>query len=79
MKISRAKVRELREGRGWLQADLASRAGLSKPYVSQIESGARDDPSPVAVDAIASALGVDPSELAVSEHTCPHCGHVFED
>lgn len=78
MKVSRSTIKELREGRGWLQADLASRAGLSRPYMSQVESGHRD-PSPVAVDAIAKALGVDASELAVHEHECPHCGHRFED
>lgn len=78
MKISRAKLTELRERRGWLQADLASRSGLSKPYVSQIESGHRE-PSPVAVDALTKALGIQWDDLAISEHTCPHCGGTFED
>lgn len=33
------RVREYREAKGWIQADLVKATGLSKTGVSQIESG----------------------------------------
>jgi transcriptional regulator with XRE-family HTH domain len=76
MQISKTTLRRLRERRGWLQSDLAVSAGLSKPYISQIESGERD-PSPPAVMAIAKALSVDIEQLIPTEVTCPYCYCVF--
>lgn len=32
-------VRELRESHGWNQSDLASRAGVSRSFVADVESG----------------------------------------
>lgn len=34
-----AAVRELREHRGWTQAGLASRAGVSRSFVADVEGG----------------------------------------
>lgn len=69
-------MRALRERRGWLQSDLAAEAGLSKPFVSQVESGARD-PSPVAAEALARALGVPIGEIAPVVVACPVCRSEF--
>jgi len=35
------RLKELRQGRHWTQADLSKRCGLTAAYLSQIESGAR--------------------------------------
>ena len=59
--IGRAVAR-LREAKGWSQQQLAEAAGLSQPYVSKVESGARE-PSLVVVQALARALGVKVDEL----------------
>lgn len=71
VEISRYEVTRLREQRGWRQADLAAATGLSRPFVSQIESGERE-PSEITVQAIADALGVEVAEL--QPRTCPRCG-----
>lgn len=43
--------------------ELADAAGLSRPYVTQIESGARTNVSADALARLALALGVQPSDL----------------
>lgn len=55
-------VKIWREHRGLSASELAREAGLSRAYVSQIESGARS-PGIDALKAIAQALGVDIDEL----------------
>jgi DNA-binding XRE family transcriptional regulator len=55
-------IRVWREHRGLTQQQLADKAGLSKPYVSQIESKARV-PSLDAMKRIATALGTDVDAL----------------
>jgi molybdate-binding protein/DNA-binding XRE family transcriptional regulator len=50
-------VRERRRQRGWSQAVLAERAGVSRQLVSAVESG-RHEPGVSAALALASALGV---------------------
>ena len=37
-----ARLRRLRQWRGWTQAELAERAGLRQHTISMIESGARE-------------------------------------
>lgn len=49
-------TRAIREALGIAQADLASEAGISRPYMNQIESGARTSVSPQVFDAISSSL-----------------------
>jgi molybdate-binding protein/transcriptional regulator with XRE-family HTH domain len=56
------RVKELREARGWSQAELAERTGISRTGVSAIEGG-RSAPSVAAALAIASALQASVEEL----------------
>jgi transcriptional regulator with XRE-family HTH domain len=76
MLVHPAKIRRLASAKGWDQASLAREAGLSRPYMSQILSTERN-PSPLAVKAIADALGVLVTDLGEDEVTCPRCGHHF--
>jgi transcriptional regulator with XRE-family HTH domain len=55
-------IRVLRTERGLERKDLAEAAGLSYPYLSEIETG-RKRPSSKALFVIAEALGVRPSEV----------------
>ncbi len=55
-------VRRLRLAAGMSQQTLGARVGMSRAYVSQIESGERKWPAQY-VGALAEALGVRPSEL----------------
>ena len=57
-----AKVRELREERGWLQDELAERSGLARNTISRIEMG-RLSPTVDSVTALAGALSVEPGDL----------------
>lgn len=52
-----ATVRVVREALGISLTDLAARAGIAKPYMSQIETGAKQ-PSPSVARAIADGMGV---------------------
>lgn len=52
-----AAVRVVRELLGISLTDLAARAGIAKPYMSQIETGAKQ-PSAVVARAIADGMGV---------------------
>lgn len=56
------RVRELRDGKGWRQSDLARRKGLDRTLVSAIETGRRH-PSLLNVLRLAGALDVDPAVL----------------
>jgi DNA-binding XRE family transcriptional regulator len=55
-------VREVREQRGMTQAALAAKAGISREYLTRIESG-RYDPRISVVVKIAEALRVRVDEL----------------
>jgi len=59
----RTVLRTLREQRGLTQNQVASRAGVTKPYLSQLESGARKNPSLPVLKRLAKALGVPVTEL----------------
>ena len=50
-------VRLLRKHRGMTQSDLAQAAGLSRPYLTEIETGKKDGSIP-ALKAIAAALQI---------------------
>lgn len=56
-------IKILRKHRGMTQGDLAEAAGLSRPYLTEIETG-RKDGSIRAMKAIAEALGVSLDTLA---------------
>lgn len=55
-------IKEARRARGWSQAELAKRAGISQQAVQRYESGERE-PRVSSVIAMASALGVTLSYL----------------
>lgn len=57
-----AKVRELREAKGWSQEELGFKSCLHRNYVGGIERGERNV-AIVNVAKLAKALGVRPSEL----------------
>jgi putative transcriptional regulator len=54
------RVRAWRESRGWTQADLAERTGLSRAAICQIEGAGKykSDPSQKSLNAIVEAFGV---------------------
>ncbi len=54
------KIRGLREEIGMSQAQLASQAGLSQGYLSQIENDEVQNPSAAVLFRLAQALHVDP-------------------
>ena len=58
-----AVVRRLRRQRDLTQESLARRVGIAQPTLSQIESGARVNPSLAIVKRLARALGVPVGEL----------------
>ena len=60
-----ARVRLLREGKGWTQEGLADRAGLDRSYIAGIEAGLRN-PSIRALARIAKGLGVSLSDVATN-------------
>jgi transcriptional regulator with XRE-family HTH domain len=51
------KLKELREGRGWTQEELAQKTGISRTSLARMETDAQV-PSWPSVFALASALGV---------------------
>jgi transcriptional regulator with XRE-family HTH domain len=57
-----AAVTRLREAKGWTQQRLAEAAGLSQPYVANVEAG-RYGASLAVAQSLAKALGVTVDEL----------------
>jgi transcriptional regulator with XRE-family HTH domain len=57
-----ARVRELREAKGWSQEELGFQAGLHRNYVGGIERGERNV-AIVNIGKLAKALGVRPRDL----------------
>jgi XRE family transcriptional regulator, regulator of sulfur utilization len=55
-------VRQLREGRGWSQEELAARADLNRSYLGEIERGAAT-PSLATVAKLALALELSLADL----------------
>ena len=49
-------LREKREAKGWSQAELARRTGVSQQNISLMESGERPNPGIDTVDALANGL-----------------------
>jgi transcriptional regulator with XRE-family HTH domain len=56
------RLRALRKWRGWTQADLATRAGLHRVFIAQLEGGHKD-PSLTTLEKLAKALRVRVSRL----------------
>jgi transcriptional regulator with XRE-family HTH domain len=61
-----ARVRQLRERQGWSLTELSERAGISRSYLAQIESG-ESMPTQSKIIQLANALGARPSELLGEE------------
>jgi transcriptional regulator with XRE-family HTH domain len=57
-----ARVRDMRQGLGLSQTDVAARAGVSLTYVSQIERGTRNPTLAVLIQ-LSRALGTNPETL----------------
>lgn len=67
MKEFAALLRERRETAGLSRSKLATLAGVSQPYISQIENGQRGEPTERYKRKLAAVLGADMA-------ACPHCG-----
>lgn len=50
-------LRNIRKAQGLTQVDLSQRVGLNRCYLSQIETGAKKNPSLTTVSRLADALG----------------------
>jgi transcriptional regulator with XRE-family HTH domain len=59
------RVREIREAKGWSQAELADRAGIRRATLSAIESGQTKGVDFATLERLAKALEVDPGYLIV--------------
>ena len=69
MKINTIKLRSARMTKGWTQADLAYATGLSRSFISQLESGKRGA-HPEIVKVLGEFLETD---LQI-DTICPKCG-----
>lgn len=75
------QVKELLRQRGMTAKDLAAKIGISEGALSKSLSG---NPTLERINEIASALGVEVSELFASSNskegviTCPHCGKTIK-
>jgi len=56
------RLKTLRAARGWSQADLAERSGVSKVHIARIETSQRE-PTLGVIEKLASALRVKPGAL----------------
>ncbi len=59
----KVRLRTWRRARGLTQEELAKKAGVTKFYISQLETGIRDNPSLPVLRRLAKALGVSAGEL----------------
>jgi transcriptional regulator with XRE-family HTH domain len=57
-----ARVRKLRQERGWTQVDFAERLGLDRSYLAQIEGGQRNV-SLAIIETIATGFDMSISQL----------------
>jgi transcriptional regulator with XRE-family HTH domain len=57
------RLKQLRDKKGLSVAELSAAAGVSKPYIWQIESGRRQNPSADKLQKLAAALGTTVADL----------------
>ena len=57
------RIKEIREGKGLSIGALAKKAGLSDPYVRQLEKGIKKNPTGAVLKKLATALGVTIADL----------------
>src|SRR5271168_779739 len=67
-----AHLKALRLAREWTLEELAERSGLSKPFLSRLESGNRQ-PSIAAILTLARVFGVPMGSLFESHHEDENC------
>ena len=53
-----------REAKGLTQEELAAKVGVAKPYITMLETGARENPSRQVAKRLSRVLGVSLAELA---------------
>jgi transcriptional regulator with XRE-family HTH domain len=58
-----ARLKALREAKGWTQEELARRAGISVASVRHLEQADRVDPRTSSVVSLADAFGMAPERL----------------
>ena len=56
-------IKRVRTARGLSQRALAARAGLTNPYIAQLEAGQRGNPTVLVAVRLADALGVPVMDL----------------
>jgi transcriptional regulator with XRE-family HTH domain len=56
-------LRELREGKGFTQVELAEKANVERTYLTKLETGKKVNPSLAILRRLAKALGVSVPEL----------------
>ena len=56
-------IKRLRTARGLSQRALAAQAGVTNPYIAQLETGQRGNPTVLVATRLATALGVPVMEL----------------
>jgi transcriptional regulator with XRE-family HTH domain len=61
------RLKELREAKGWTQAELAARSGVNQGTISKIENEKTGGIDFVNLEALADALGVDAAVLIVHD------------
>jgi len=59
----KVRLRTLRRERRMTQEELAKKAKVTRDYISQLETGLRDNPSLPVLRRLAKALGVSAGEL----------------
>ena len=54
--LNRKRIKALREARGWTQASLAKKVGVSVGYISLLEQGVKKSPSLKVLQRLAAVL-----------------------
>lgn len=63
MKKIGERIEQLRMQKGWSQAELAAKVGVTRSAINQLESGETKNPRPATLMKLADALQVDEREL----------------
>ncbi len=61
------RIKELREVKGWSQAELSRRSGVAQGMISRMENGQVESVHLPALEKLAKALGCDPGYLIVKK------------
>ena len=61
------RIEELRQVKGWSQAELARRSGVSQSTISRLEAGTTPSIDLNNLERLAKALGCDPGYLIVKK------------